>query len=148
MNDFGKIRTARYQLRFLPHHAPARHLQARAFLEAETRKPRTGPLVVVTHHVPIPSRSFRRHDRRHGAEPSEDEVLDAAYRSDLRSLTRPGAVTHVQTGFRPPDLWVFGHSHESLDTVIGSTRVASNAKGHGYPLWDNPHFDSKLTVVI
>jgi len=39
MNDFRKIRTAHCQLRFLPHHGLARHLQARAFLETEMRKP-------------------------------------------------------------------------------------------------------------
>src|SRR5262249_46455585 len=51
MNDFSKIRTARYQRRFQPHHALRRHIQTRRFLEAEMEKPRTGRLIVVTHHA-------------------------------------------------------------------------------------------------
>jgi predicted phosphodiesterase len=148
MNDFRKIRTARYQLRFLPHHALARHLQARAFLETEMRKPRSGPLVVVTHHAPVPGRAFRLGNQPRGSELSTDEILEAAYRSDLRSLMWPRVTANGEPGLNPADLWIFGHSHESLDTVIGSTRVVSNAKGYGYPTWDNAHFDSKLVIEI
>jgi hypothetical protein len=33
--------------------------------------------------------------------------------------------------------------------VIGGTRVISNAKGYGYPIWDNnPQFDPNLVVEI
>jgi predicted phosphodiesterase len=148
MNDFRRIRTARYQLRFLPHHALARHLQARAFLEAEIRKPRSERLVVVTHHAPIPRRGYQRGDPPDSSRLSTDEILEAAYRSDLRSLMSPSATASEQAEFHPPDLWVFGHTHESEDTVIGGTRVVSNAKGYGYPTWDNAHFDPKLIIKI
>jgi hypothetical protein len=148
MNDFRRIRTGRYQLRFQPHHALARHLQARAFLETEMRKPRTGRLVVVTHHAPIPSRAYQLGYHPDSSELSTDEILEAAYRTDLRSLTWPSAAARGEAEFHPPDLWLFGHTHESEDTVIGSTRVVSNAKGYGYPSWDNAHFDSKLIIEI
>src|SRR6202000_1701492 len=86
MNDFRKIRMARYMERFRPPHALARHMASRAFLEAEMRKPRGGPLVVVTHHAPHPGLSFPRYQT---VRLSDEEVLTAAYRSDLTSLMWP-----------------------------------------------------------
>ena len=76
MNDFRKIRTARYVERFQPQHALARHMKSRSFLEGEMRKPRGGPLVVVTHHAPHPERSFTRYQSERL---SDEEILNAAY---------------------------------------------------------------------
>lgn len=153
MNDFRKIRINRYLDRFRPGHALARHLEARAFLEVEMRKPRGGPLVVVTHHAPIPSRARRLDPYDPGALLSDEEVLTAAYRSALGSLMWPEPVTNSRPELRPADLWIYGHTHESEDTVIGATRVVSNAKGYGpWPpqkrAWDNPRFDPKFTIEI
>jgi predicted phosphodiesterase len=146
MNDFRKIRTSDYSRRFLPHHALARHLKSRAFLEAEMRKPRAGKLVVVTHHAPLP-------DMQHAAGGSgEDPGLDPAYRSDLTMLMSPAA-DEGRGALRPADLWIYGHTHESLDARIGATRVVSNAKGYGPWLprvtaWDNPRFDPNYVIEI
>jgi hypothetical protein len=54
---------------------------------------------------------------------------------------------------RPADLWIYGHTHESEDTVIGATRVVSNAKGYGpwapqQRAWDNPRFDPNFVIEI
>jgi len=131
MNDHKKIRTARYHERFLPGHALARHMESRAFLEAEMRKPRDGPLVVVTHHAPMPERASPPERQHPSSDLSDEEVLTAAYRSDLTSLMWPAPIADGQPALRPADIWIFGHTHEFVDTVIGSTRVVSNAKGHG-----------------
>lgn len=151
MNDYKKIRIAAYRRRFLPHHALTRHLKSRAFLKAEMRKPRgDGKLVVVTHHapVPVPVPEMSHESRRLGT----DHGLDAAYRSDLRSLMSP-VPDDDRGALWPPDLWIYGHTHESEDTVIFSTRVVSNAKGYGpWPpqqrAWDNLHFDPNLVIEI
>jgi predicted phosphodiesterase len=151
MNDYKKIRIAAYQRRFQPHHALTRHLKSRAFLKAEIRKPRgDGKLVVVTHHapVPVPVPAMSHESRRLYA----DHGLDAAYRSDLRSLMSPVADDDCGALWAP-DLWIYGHTHESEDTVIFSTRVVSNAKGYGPWLprqrsWDNPHFDPNFVIEI
>jgi predicted phosphodiesterase len=151
MNDFRKIRINRYHDRFRPGHALARHLQARAFLEAEMRKPRGGPLVVVTHHAPIPSRARRLGPYDPGARLSDEEVLTAAYRSALGLLMWPEPGANGRPQLRPADLWIYGHTHESEDTVIGATRVVSNAKGYGPWLprqrtWDNPRFNPNFVI--
>jgi predicted phosphodiesterase len=146
MNDFRKIRTARYAVRFRPPHALARHLRSRAFFEAEFRKPRSGALVAISHHAPFRGpRATTAANRM-----SDEEILDAAYRSDLTSLMVP-----VPDGgggaLQPPDLWVFGHTHERVDTMVGKTRIVSNAKGYG-PLcgqpWTNPGFDPNFVIEI
>jgi predicted phosphodiesterase len=154
MNDFKKIRTGRYVERFRPPHALARHRRSRAFLETELRKPRgTGRLVVVTHHAPMPSRGHRLAPLDPGAELTDDQVLAAAYRSDLTSLMSPAPITDSQGYMRPPDLWVHGHTHESEDITIGHTRIVSNAKGYGpwlpkHRAWDNPHFDLNFVIEV
>jgi len=147
MNDFKKIWTGRYVERFRPPHALASHRRSRAFLETELRQDRPGPLVVVTHHAPVPEIS----DEPGGS--GNDPTLDPAYRSDLTALMVPGP-DDGRGALRPADLWVFGHTHESFDAVIGETRVVSNAKGYGPWLpdqqrtWDNPHFNEKLIIEI
>ncbi|GAA0014939.1 metallophosphoesterase [Bradyrhizobium diazoefficiens] len=148
MNDFRKIRTNRYAERFRPSHALARHKDSRAFLEAELRRPRGDEkFVIVSHHAPIPEMSVSPSGS------GDDPALDAAFRSDLRALMSP-APDDGRGELRPADLWVFGHTHQSFDAVVGgSTRVLSNAKGYGpWPgqqaTWDNQNFDEKLVIEI
>jgi predicted phosphodiesterase len=150
MNDFRKIRVSRYRDRFRPQHALARHRESRAFLETEMSKPRGGPLVVVTHHAPHPGRSFPQYQKERL---SDEEILTAAYRSDLTSLMWPAPVEGGRHSLRPADLWIYGHTHESEDVTIGCTRVVSNAKGYGpwlprHRAWDNARFDPNFVIDI
>ena len=69
-------------------------------------------VIVITHHAPLfecvnPDFSF--------------DLLSAAYSSNLNDLIER----------EQPDLWVFGHTHVSLDIRHGKTRIISNAKGYG-----------------
>jgi len=146
MNDFKKIRTGRYVERFRPIHALARHRRSCAFLETELRKDRPGPLVIVTHHAPLP----KTFDAPGNSD--NDPTLDPAYRSDLRRLMSP-APDDGRGALRPAELWSYGHTHESFNAVIGKTRIVSNAKGYGpwFPkilAWDNPRFDPNLVIEI
>jgi predicted phosphodiesterase len=151
MNDHKKIRTNRYAERFRPSHAFARHAASRTFLENELRKPRSGPLVIVTHHSPHPGPQLTP------AEPdgrlSDEQVLTAAYRSDLTWLMHSAPAEGDRGALRPADLWIYGHTHESDDVLIGETRVLANAKGYGPWLpgqraWDNRTFDPTLVVEV
>lgn len=145
MNDFKKIRTGRYVERFRPPHALTRHFKSVAFLKSEMRKPRAGKLIIASHHAPIPEMTpgGLGHDR----------TLDVAYRSDLRRLMI-SAPDDGDGALKPPDLWIYGHTHQSFDAVIGrTTRVVSNAKGYGpwpgqMPYFDNPNFNERLIIEI
>jgi predicted phosphodiesterase len=148
MNDFRKIRVDRYVERFRPRHALERHRRSRTFIEAELRKERSGPLVIVTHHVPHPGHFLER-----GPDPlAAPDLLSAAYRSDLTMLMSHGP-DEGRGALRPAEFWIYGHTHESFDAKIGDTRVVSNAKGYGPWLprettWDNASFDPNLTIEI
>lgn len=153
MNDFRKIRTAGYRQRFRAHHALARHRQSRAFLEAEMRRPREPGhrLVVVTHHSPLPDPPDERPDPA-GRLPDE-EMLDGAYRSDLTALMKSQPAADGVDALRPADVWLFGHTHETIQTVVSETLVVSNSKGYGpWPpresRWENPHFDPNFILEI
>ncbi|NEU97986.1 metallophosphoesterase [Bradyrhizobium sp. UFLA 03-164] len=155
MNDYRKIRVGRYVERFRPPHALLRHRKSRTFLEGELRKPRgTGRLVVITHHAPMPSWGNLVAPPYTGAELTDDDVLAAAYRSDLTSLMWPALIMDGQSyRRRPADLWIYGHTHETEDLTIGHTRIVSNAKGYGpwlpkYHAWDNQRFDPNLIVEV
>jgi hypothetical protein len=103
-------------------------------------------LVIVTHHAPVREVSY---------EPGgsgNDPTLEPAYRSDLTALMVP-APDDGRGALRPAQLWIYGHTHESFDAVIGETRVVSNAKGYGPwsvhgGTWDNRNFDEKLVIEI
>ncbi|MDB5555351.1 MAG: Calcineurin-like phosphoesterase [Rhizobium sp.] len=148
MNDHRKIRTNAYRERFLPRHALERHKESRRFFEEALRRPRPGPLVAVSHHCVLPGSSTVTAG---AGRPSDEGMLDAAYRSDLTPLMSP-APDDGRGALRPADLWVFGHTHESFDRVVGHTRVVSNAKGYGPwkrgETWENPRFDPALTIEI
>jgi hypothetical protein len=98
-------------------------MESRAYLETEMRKVRPGPLVVVSHHAPHPAHfQMPNHDPL-----VEPDILTAAYCSDLTALMSPRP-DDGRGALRPADLWIYGHTHESFDSVIGATRVVSNAK--------------------
>jgi predicted phosphodiesterase len=129
MNDYKKVRTANYRRRLRPAHTLARHLETRAFLERELSKPKTGPRVVITHH------SFHEEGVRRG---HEFDLISAAYAS--------------RAEIEGADLWVYGHTHESRDFMVGDTRVITNQKGYGpwnvKDTYENPHFDPNFTIEI
>jgi 3',5'-cyclic AMP phosphodiesterase CpdA len=151
MNDFKKIRIRKYAERFRPQDALSRHLRSRAFLEAELRKPRGDEtVVVVTHHAPIPDPADGPLDP--AVRLSDEEILTASYRSDLRDLMWPQPMAQGKDPLRPAALWAFGHTHYSADVVIGLTRAVSNPKGYGPSFagdfWENRKFDPNFVVNI
>lgn len=90
------------------------------------------PIVVVTHHLPAVEVV---------AEHYRGDALQPAYASDLGDLIRE----------RGPDLWVFGHQHESVDMTLGCTRLIANPRGYviaGQPEEFNEDFDPLLSVEL
>lgn len=135
MNDYRKIRFCAYERRLRPAQTVLRHMESRDFIIRALRKPRKPAerRVVITHHGPHPE-AVRRG--------CEHDIASAAYTSDLSAVINEGA----------PDLWVYGHTHESRDFNVGATRIVSNAKGYGpwHPgeTWENPNFNPALTIEI
>lgn len=128
MNDYRRIRKDNYGYRLRPLDTAVRHRESRTFIEAELAKPTAGKRVVVTHHGPL------RETLPRGR---EDELLSAAYSSDLGDLVERSR----------PEFWIFGHTHESVDLTVGATRLVSNAKGYGL-VPENKSFDPAFTIEI
>jgi predicted phosphodiesterase len=152
MNDYRKIRVKSYAERFQPRHALVRHRASRAFIEGELRMPRVGNLVVVTHHAPVPDFDAAA-PCRSGHAVDDEAMLSAAYRSDLRTLMSPQPAADGRAALYPADVWIHGHTHESVDRTVGATRIVSNAKGYvPWPprelVWDNQSFDPSLVIEI
>ena len=121
MNDYRLIKFGEVTL--TPQDTARFHQESLMFLENElkTSTESTQKTVVVTHHAP--SGQSLRYER-------VDDELSPAYASELATLMLDTA----------PQLWIHGHTHESVDYQIGETRVLSNprgysrtANGHGNP---------------
>ena len=107
LNDHHIIR---YQGKlFTTEDALALHLQARNWLEQKLSEDFEGNTVVVTHHGPsliCQHQSF------------EVGPISGAFYSDLDKLVGKA------------DLWIYGHTHSCLDTVINGTRLIANQYGY------------------
>ncbi len=84
--------------------------------------------VVVTHHLPAPESI---HPKYAGS------AINDFFLSD---------VSHVIKRQKPA-LWFHGHTHESRDYRLDSTRVVCNPLGY-FPNDMNPSFDSKKTIEL
>jgi Icc-related predicted phosphoesterase len=130
MNDFKLITlSAAYQARRLrADDVLEMHEADREFLETRLNTPFVGRTVVVTHYLP----SARSIDERYGT-----SLLNASYASSLdRMIERTR-----------PTLWIHGHTHDSFDYSIGSTRIICNPRGYT-PDELNPKFDPTLIVEV
>jgi hypothetical protein len=131
MNDHRVIRYGKSALQ--PMHTLRRHERTVRWLAEEGERARRDgvPLLVVTHHPPVPEGL--------GPRQTEDRYarrLRASYVSDLAQLiAEVGAVS-----------WIFGHTHVRRDFMVSGTRMLSN--GRGYPNYDGPTpgFDPLLVV--
>jgi predicted phosphodiesterase len=132
MNDYRRIRKRRYLERLRPADTLDRHFESREFIKRVTRESSVAKKVVVTHHGCV------REALKAG---TETDILSAAYTSDCSDL------------LENVDLWVYGHTHDSRDFRVGSTRVVSNGKGRGPWLpkqrrSDNVSFDPNYVIEI
>ncbi len=111
MNDYNWIALGDNVL--APEDTERFHQESRRYLQAElsTSNSKARKSVVVTHHAP--SAQSLKHERV-GVD------VSPAYASELGMMMLD----------YEPDLWIHGHTHESVDYRIGVTRVVSNPRGY------------------
>ncbi|MDE0309810.1 MAG: metallophosphoesterase [Acidiferrobacterales bacterium] len=109
------------------------HFESRRYLESELNDSSRAAMktVVVTHHAP--SLKSLRYER-------VDPEFSSFYASSLDDLIMQSQAS----------LWIHGHTHESVDYQIGTTRVVSNPRGystipneHG-----NPNFRAECIISV
>ncbi|QIG74028.1 metallo-phosphoesterase [Rhizobium phage RHph_N34] len=127
MNDHKKIRWSNDPFqRFLPKHALMEHSKTRRFIEHSLLLERDVKTVIVTHHAP----SYKSIGPKYAG-----DKTNPAYASNLDDMIE-------EIG---PDFWFHGHTHNSVDYLIGKTRVINNPLGYGD---ENKNFDPELIVEI
>lgn len=87
------------------------HARDLDFIKSSVNASRTRHKVVVTHHVP---------SRYLVAPEFVKSNLECGFTVDLTDYIADSGI----------DLWVYGHSHRSIEMVIGKTRMASNQVGY------------------
>jgi Icc-related predicted phosphoesterase len=75
------------------------------------KKDLSGPRVVVTHHAPAIN--------------PRTKYINSPLQPAFNSLDMPAIIEKYQ-----PGLWVYGHTHECDNQMIGSTRIISNQLGY------------------
>lgn len=129
LSDFAYIQTNGRP--FTPSDYVTEHRLAVDFIEEELQEPFEGATVVVSHHSPHPNSITERHAANVAG-------VNAFFHSDLR---------HLLEGPAAPDMWVHGATHQSVDYVVGSTRVVSNPLGY-LDRNENPSFDEQMVVDL
>lgn len=124
MCDFQVIRSGDNN-KFRPTDARAIHLAQVGWLSSQLTNGFVGTTVVVTHHLPHRRSIHRKY---------KASILNPSFASDLSRLMGPSV-----------SLWIHGHTHESFDYLVNSTRVVCNPRGYA-PMELNEAFDPVLTV--
>jgi Icc-related predicted phosphoesterase len=94
-----------------PEYTERMHARSRRFLDRALEDAYEEPVVVVTHHAPS-RQSLSPH--------FEKSALNPAFASDMDNVV----------GWSNAKLWVHGHIHDSVDFMLGATRVICNPRGH------------------
>lgn len=110
-----------------PEHTRDIHRLQVGWLTAALSRPFAGSTVVITHHLPHPQSVHAKY---------QGDWSNTCFASDLSALVRP-----------PVNLWIHGHTHESMDYKIGDTRVVCNPRGY-VPQEPNEHFNPALVVEL
>lgn len=128
LNDFRIIRVGNGDT-FQPLDSVVFHEQALEWLTKKLDQGHEGPTIVITHHLPSAESVATRY---------KDDLLSACFSSNLDHL------------FGKMDLWIHGHTHDSLDYVKNGTRIVCNPRGYSRYEKDveNFNFDPKLVIEV
>ena len=127
MNDFHMIQwKIKGYTKFKPSDAVLKHEKSIFFIK-EAIKDHAGKVVVCTHHSPCLL----------GIHPmyKTDTHMNGGYHSDLSNLILDNKI----------NVWTHGHTHVSLDYMLGDTNIVCNPKGYKN---ENPDFDPTMIVEV
>lgn len=108
MNDFRMIRAGSGYRRLRPADVIEKNRIATEFLGQELAKPFNGKTVVVSHHCPFSEAAGDEHVGH----------ISAAYYNRWYTLAELA------------DFWIFGHTHQAIDSLYGRCRLISNPRGY------------------
>ncbi|MEG0693715.1 MAG: metallophosphoesterase [Oscillospiraceae bacterium] len=109
MNDFCQILYDKHRLRIEDFNAE--HEKCLAFIKQSVLESTAKHIVVVTHHLP----TFQAI-----AKERINDSMNNAYVTGLSNFIADSRI----------DYWIYGHSHENIDTEICTTKIVSNQLGY------------------
>lgn len=124
LNDHRLIK--RNNSQFLPEDALSLHEKSKAWLTKKLDEYFDGQTLVITHHAPSLITQHLHY---------EYGPMSTGFLSDLDNLVSKA------------DLWIYGHSHSNIDTMIGKCRLVSNQTGYKHeniPIPFNPNWVIEL----
>ena len=126
MNDYRT--TTLHGIELAPNDTCRFHQSSINWLQSELTLNQFDKTIVVTHHIPSPSGI---HEKYRG------DDLNPAFYSDLDELMKSSE----------PNLWIHGHTHESMNYQIGRTNLICNPRGY-FPFDLNEYFVNDLIYEI
>lgn len=131
MNDFRIIRHDGLGFTKLrPMHVVERHKQSLDYIRHVIEGRFDDKFVVVGHHAPCKMSVKPRYEK--------DHLMNGAYSSDLTEFI----LDHPQI-----KLWTHGHTHDSFDYMVGTTRIVCNPRGYeGYEVNQGWDINNKIEV--
>jgi Icc-related predicted phosphoesterase len=119
MNDYKQVTMfneakAAYH-RLTPEKTEADHHKTRMFIRETVEGKTDRKFVVVTHHAPSKASVKPRYQG--------DHLTNGGYSSDLSEFILDNPQIKV---------WTHGHTHDTFDYMIGSTRILCNPRGYKY----------------
>lgn len=127
MNDFIRVRNGKYESKYknqnsVPHYRSAiltpddvveDHKAMLEYIRTVVQDKYGQKFVVVGHHAPSKLSTKPRYQN--------DIIMNGAYSSDLSEFI----LDHPQI-----KLWTHGHTHDTFDYLVGSTRIVCNPRGY------------------
>lgn len=101
------------------------HKQQKADIIKFLKEPFNGKTIVVTHHLPSYTLISERFKNKNPLKPDMNGGF-ACYCDDI-----------FESDYAP-SLWIHGHTHDTIDTIINKTRVVCNPYGYSHE-WNNSY---------
>ena len=127
------VKFATRPAKFAPEDSVKDHKLMLSFIDKIISENPTDKYVVVGHHAPSKLSTKPQYE--------DDVMVNGAYSSDLSEFI----LNHPQI-----KVWTHGHTHNTFDYMVGSTRIVCNPRGYvGYERYDNdkePYFAQVVEV--
>ena len=130
VEDRSKVSFKTRPSRFGPEDALADHKEMMQFVKTVVEGQPDQKFVVVGHHAPSKQSTKPRY--------KNDVIMNGGYSSDLSEFILDNPQIK---------LWTHGHTHDTFDYMIGSTRIVCNPRGY-YGYEENPSFDPGILVEV
>ncbi len=127
INDFSQIRYASYW--FNPSHSATLSIASQNFIEKFLDEQQEQTNVVITHHGPSKQSIHPKY---------QGSSINACFSNDLDHIVAKA------------NLWIHGHTHDSMDYEIGKCRVVCNPRGYSkyQDKQENVNFKGGLVIEI